>query len=120
MVDLVGKLTAIEFLECKVTLQSHVKVLKAKYRVKGTEADLAERFLQQKFKMTELKFVCCGWSPVIVSQTGNRPGNGQIRDSKGYSYEITMYSEETVLNQRQDWVKIPLFYIKVTKFLESP
>jgi hypothetical protein len=121
MATLVEKPTAIEFLECGATDNaSGHKALVARYRVTGTDAALVEKFLQQKFKMTKLKFVCCGWEPMISSSQGNLSGDGRYEDQQGFYYKIVMYSQETLINEQQFWDKIPFFNIEVTKYLEDP
>jgi hypothetical protein len=121
MSTLVEKPSMMEFLECKAPRKTQVKTLIATYRVTGKDARSAEQFLQQKFKMSKLKFLCCGWDTVSSSgPQGNQPGNGRYTDRQGFYHDIEMYSDETLLNNHQDWSKIPFFYIVVTKFLEDP
>ena len=55
-------------------------------------------------------------TPVLVRDGNNFPGKGSYTDKDGWSFEVTMISEETILNDRQDWHKIPEFYVRVTKY----
>jgi Domian of unknown function (DUF4952) len=83
-------------------------LLIATYTVKGQDAAIVEKLLQQRFQMGKLRFICCGWE---------NPGqNGWYRwDS--YSYQIGMSSGETI---ERDWNKIDRFYITITKYLTDP
>jgi hypothetical protein len=121
MSTLVEKPSTMEFLECKAPRKTQVKTLIATYRVTGKDARSAEQFLQQNFKMSKLKFLCCGWDTVSSSgPQGVQPGHGRYIDRQGFYHDVAMYSEETLLNNHQDWSKIPFFYIVVKKFLEDP
>ncbi len=119
MVELVDKPPEFQFLECKEEKQAPSDVLVARYRVPGKDAATVENFLQQKFNMSKLRFLCCGWEPVFVKKNNYLSGHGTYRDKRGYYYKIIMFSEETLLNQRQDWKNIPFFYVTVTKFLDD-
>ncbi len=112
------KLKELEFSGCKQYNQSYLEVLEARYKVTGKDAATVERFLQEKFQMSELQFLCCGWEPVIRIQNDNFPGYGNFRDSRGYNYRVTMFSQETLIDERQDWYKIPFFYVDITLYLE--
>ncbi len=120
MAILVDKPQELQFLECKPTKHMQLNVLETSYQVPGKDAGEVEKFLQQKFKMSKLRFLCCGWEPIEVIKNENYPGYGGYRDSLGYNYQIRMFSGETLINQRQDWKSIPFFYIRVIKFIESP
>jgi Domian of unknown function (DUF4952) len=120
MTRLVGKPTQLTFLSCQAIQGAQIRSLEARYQVTGKDAALVEAFLQQKFQMSPLRFVCCGWEPGKREQDSRLPRLGQYRDQQGYNYQITMHSGETLVTQRQDWAKIPFFYVKVTKFLEDP
>jgi hypothetical protein len=70
--------------------------------------------------MSKLKFLCCGWEPVPVTENGVESSRtGSYKDQHGYYYDILMHSPETLINERQDWQKIPFFYVRVTAFLED-
>ncbi|WP_310418099.1 DUF4952 domain-containing protein [Chamaesiphon sp. OTE_8_metabat_110] len=83
-------------------------LLIATYTVKGKDATIVEKLLQQRFQMGKLRFICCGW------ENPEQPGRYR-RD--GDSYQISMFSGETL---EKDWRKIDRFYITVTKYLTEP
>ncbi|HLO84488.1 MAG TPA: DUF4952 domain-containing protein [Nostocaceae cyanobacterium] len=121
LLEMGSKPKELEFLECKNTESFGLDALEASYRVSGKDAAKIEGFLQQKFKMSKLKFLCCGWEPVFVTENGaNSSGKAYYTDKFGHRYEITMHSGETLVNERQDWQKIPFFYVKVVALLEAP
>ncbi|HLP91081.1 MAG TPA: DUF4952 domain-containing protein [Nostocaceae cyanobacterium] len=110
----------LEFLECKNSKNVGLDALEARYRVSGKDAAKVESLLQQKFQMSKLKFLCCGWESIFVTKNGsNTPGKGYYTDNYGYRYTIDMHSEETLVNERENWQNIPYFYITVTAFLED-
>ncbi|HBE58733.1 MAG TPA: DUF4952 domain-containing protein [Cyanobacteria bacterium UBA11149] len=110
----------LEFAGCKKYKKFSLEALEARYKVTGKDAPKVERFLQQKFQMSELRFLCCGWEPVRRIENTNSPGYGSFRDSRGYEYEVSMFSQETLIDERQDWQNIPFLYVDVTLYLEQP
>ena len=108
----------LEFAGCKKYHKLSLEVLEARYEVTGKDAGTVENFLQQKFHMSQLQFLCCGWEPLGRIENTKSPGYGSFRDSRGYKYEVTMFSQETLINHRQDWQNIPLFYVDITLYLE--
>lgn len=100
------------FLGCEKTNDAQLHVFKASYKVLGKDAVEIERYLQKYFQMPKLRFVCCGWEM--------SPDRGTYKNSKGFDYQIMMRSEETLINNRSDWGKIPFFYIEVILPLEEP
>lgn len=120
MAKLIDKPKELQFLECQKDRSAQLEVLVALYKVPGQDATKIEDFLQRKFNMAPLRFICCGWEPVVVSQDGNLPGRGFFRDERGYYYEVTMFSEETTIARRREWNNIPFFYVKTTVFLQDP
>jgi hypothetical protein len=84
-------------------------LLIATYTVEGTDAAIVEKFLQARFQMGKLRYVCCGWE--------NVGKNGAYRDRDKYSYVIDMSSGETI---ERDWPKIRQFYVVITKYLTDP
>jgi Domian of unknown function (DUF4952) len=121
--DLLGKWkkkpNELKFSNCKYKKHAQVDRLVSTYVVKGTDAAIIERFLRKEFRMSPLRFVCCGWEPVVVGngQTINNPRYGIYQDRDGYDCEISMTSGETL---EQNWHLIPEFYIYVTKYLGDP
>lgn len=99
------------FIGCQKTKVSQLDVFEAKYQVKGQDAIQAEQFLQNHFKIGQLKFICCGWELGMADQ-------GHL--STQHSTQVSMFSDETTLNQRQDWPQIPYFTVIVQHFLEEP
>ncbi len=90
-------------------------ILEAKYRVSGTNAHLVENLLHNNYEMIKLKFACCGWEShsngeiEITDKFNNKYG-------KFYDYNyisISMYSQETLINDRSQWKEIPYFYVVV-------
>ncbi|NEP14315.1 MAG: DUF4952 domain-containing protein [Symploca sp. SIO2C1] len=106
----------LEFTNCKRVELPPGEGLVSSYVVKGSDAAEVEKLLQRKFGMAPLKFLCCGWEPILVVGEDNTSGNGSYVDKDGYSFEVTMHSEETLLNDRKDWPKIPEFHVRVTKY----
>ncbi|MFY9226130.1 MAG: DUF4952 domain-containing protein [Blastocatellia bacterium] len=100
------------FIECERTNQSQIDVFKASYKVLGTNAAQVENYLQNTFQMPKLHFVCCGWE--------TSPDKGIYKNSEGFDYQIEMWSEETIIGDRNEWEKIHFFYVSVTLPLEKP
>lgn len=122
--DLIAKLIdkpkELQFLECQKNQTAQSDLLVALYQVPGGYAAKVEGYLQQKFNMSKLHFLCCGWEPAVFSQRGILPGHGFFRDERGYYYEVTMFSEETTIAQRREWKNIPFFYVKTIVLLQDP
>jgi hypothetical protein len=114
-----AKLPELEFRECQHVERPPGEELIALYVVKGSDAADVEQFLQREFGMAPLKFLCCGWEPIRVGEEGDfLPGHGSYIDSRSDRFRITMVSPETLLNDRQDWHKIPQFQVKVKQYRE--
>lgn len=101
----------LHFVGCQKTKVSQLDVLEAKYHVKGQDAAQAEQFLQDNFQMGQLKFICCGWELGMA-------GQGHLTTK--HTTQVSMFSDQTILNQRQDWSQIPHFTVIVQHFLEEP
>ncbi|BDB20748.1 hypothetical protein cym2001_41130 [Pseudomonas sp. CYM-20-01] len=104
--DLLAKLSekpeVVEFLECTKNKEEQGKPIVARYRVKGSEALEAERYMSRSFRQPKLQYICCGWDSTIYS----------YRDEATQRwYTLGMGSEETPVNQRDSWSKITYFYI---------
>lgn len=86
----------------------------ATYKVKGSDANSAERFLIKHYKMGRLKFTCCGWE-------SSKPGSFQKRL---IDLDITMYANAERTDStgkmyiEKDRNKIDCFYIVVTLYNE--
>ena len=110
---LTKELGQLEFVKSKVG--SWQTVLEANYRVSGNNAHLIEDILHKEYGMSELKFACCGWE-------SHPNGNMEITDEFNNKYEelydynsisISMYSDETLIQERDKWHKIPYFNVVV-------
>ncbi|MBP0017478.1 MAG: DUF4952 domain-containing protein [Cyanobacteria bacterium SBLK] len=110
----------LQFIRCKKVKKFGFDRLESFYVVKGSDAARVEKILQRKFGMASLKFLCCGWEPIFKKGDVNTLGLGNYRDKNGIDFEISMYSEETIITDRQEWDKIPEFRIYVSMFLENP
>ncbi|MBD8495306.1 DUF4952 domain-containing protein [Pseudomonas syringae] len=101
----------VVLLECTQHNDIQGKPFVARYRVKGSDAHQAERYLRQAFGLPELRFMCCGWDSTLHF----------YRDEQTrLPYMIGMGSEETLVNTRDRWHAIPFFYINVSLFTEDP
>jgi hypothetical protein len=107
----------LKFTQCKRIENPQFDRLESSYVVAGADAAGVEKLLQKKFNLAPLRFLCCGWES--TSGDANRPSHGSYTD-KGYTFQISMGSDETLLRDRQNWPNIPQFYVRVTKYLGSP
>jgi hypothetical protein len=110
----------LQFSSCNKRKNTQIESLEAAYTVTGKDAAKVETFLRQNFKMEPLKFLCCGWEPTTNTEKANLPRYGRYVDRDGYKYEISMHSEETLVNNRQHWDRIPKFSVRVTRYLQEP
>lgn len=108
----------LTFVGCK--LEPHLQAARpiARYRMAGKDAILVEQFLQQQFRMAALRFICCGWEPVVARGYDRLPQPGFYQDNRGDRYEIAMYSGETLVNSRQLWSDIDTFYVTISRQVE--
>ncbi|NEO86495.1 MAG: DUF4952 domain-containing protein [Spirulina sp. SIO3F2] len=96
---------SLEFQHCQPATQvNHPTKLTAIYHVPGSHAAGVEDFLHQEFGMARIRHICCSWH--------GHPW-GDYRDKQGQSYNVLMYSEETLLQQRSDWPQISTFEVVV-------
>lgn len=101
----------IQFLGCEQETDSQGRPFTASYRVNGSEAGAAEKYLQSTFGMNRLERHCCVWES----------GPGFYRDEKtGIGYALSMASEETTVSDRASWDELPFFYITVSAYAEDP
>ena len=103
----------LEFVECKPG--SGQIVLEAKYRVTGMNACFIEDLLHDNYGMGRLEYACCGWE---THENGKleitNEFNNNFRTCCNYNFiSILMYSEETLIQDRDKWDKIPYFYVIV-------
>ena len=106
-----NKSVHLTFQSCEKTKNAQLRVLVASYSLDGKHAHEVESELNQNFKMPLLKYACCGWY--------NHMGHGSFV-YKSYEVSIRMFSEETILRQREDWPKIPKFHVTATLYLDEP
>lgn len=101
----------VEFLQCSQDLDAQGKPFIARYRVRGTDALAAERYLNHRFGLPMLRYICCGWDSTFYS----------YRDKKTrHWYLLGMGSEETPINTRKAWPQIEYFYLQVSLATEDP
>ncbi len=86
-----------------------------KYKVSGKNAHLIEDLLHNKYGMSKLRFVCCGWEAHPDGQIEIQDKfNSRFKKLYTYNYiSISMYSKETLIQKRKNWHKIPYFYVIV-------
>ena len=103
----------LEFVTCKPG--SGQTILKAKYRVSGTNAYLIENLLNKKYGMSKLKFTCCSWESHPDGKLKiTDKFNNKYKKLYDYNYiSISMHSEETLIQDRNKWSEIPYFYVIV-------
>lgn len=77
----------------------------AAYRVRGSEAHGVEYFLSTTYAMDTLRFRCCGWELA----SGQR---GYFKIGR-HAFSVSMYSDETLQNERARWDMIPFFHVAV-------
>ncbi|WP_082061058.1 DUF4952 domain-containing protein [Pseudomonas sp. MRSN 12121] len=101
----------IEFLECHAEPELQTKPLRATYRLKGAEAQAAERYLARQFHMQPLRRSCCIWDapPGFYRDPHNQQG-----------YTMFMSSGETFVDRRDAWMEIDYFYLTVDLDTEEP
>ena len=110
-------LPELEFQGCEPSNESQLRVLRAKYQIKGKDSIKIENYLIENYNMAPLKFVCCGWESITNSE-GRRYGT--YSDRRGYNYEIKMYSGEVQIPEQLKRENVPYFYVEVVGFLEEP
>ncbi len=103
------KTEELTFLECKQVEHAPAVLLEARYSVLGSDAAVVEDFLQRKFGLEELRFVCCGFE--------GKPAFYQ--NKTGDSYRVAMYSydEFAVEGDLEDFSE---FRVTVGKYLTLP
>ncbi|CEL29018.1 MAG: DUF4952 domain-containing protein [Pseudomonas sp.] len=95
----------VEYVECTQNNDEQGKPLIARYRVKGSDALEAEKYMNQTFNLPMLRFICCGWDSTFYS----------YHDKKNQRwYLLGMGSEETPVNKRNSWSEIKFFNITVS------
>lgn len=108
----------LEYVKCEKVNEAQIEKLVATYRVLGAHAPAVERFFMQTANMPSLRFVCCAWEPWPSHLKLSRRGFYKNRNS--YDYEVTMFTEETLINTRDKWREIYYFMVTVALPLEAP
>ncbi len=107
---------ALQFNYCKIDPKAQGSgSFSVVYFVDGSDAAEVEKFLQNKFAMHPLKFLCCYWEPVHEKGDVYAEGEGHYTNEEGESFSIGMYSKETLKNLREEWDDIS-FTVQVTTY----
>ncbi|MDX1958995.1 MAG: DUF4952 domain-containing protein [Leptospiraceae bacterium] len=105
-------LNELDFMSCTKTKDAQLQVLRTTYLVKGRNAKLVENYLEKKYSMGKLRFLCCGWE----NWESEGAKDGQYIDIAKYKHSVSMYSKETL---EKNWEKIQ-FYVDDILYLEEP
>ena len=100
----------LEFRDCKQQTDLQGQPWEASYRVVGNHAAEVESYLIKEFKVKRLHRTCCVWESV----------HNSYRDEQDRLYVISMSTDETTVDNRTQWARIPYFYIKVDLYPEAP
>lgn len=100
----------VEYLGCKERPDLQGQPFEAKYRVKGSDAAEAEAYLLKAFRIKKLARTCCVWESV----------NNSYHDARKRPFTITMSTEETTVDKREQWGKVDYFYIVVDLYRDEP
>ena len=83
------------------------------FRVPGKYAIIVEEYLINTFNMGALVFVCCGWEPKDGKLGTFNDNETATAARSNIYYQITMYSDETLISDKARWCEIPCFYVIV-------
>jgi hypothetical protein len=100
----------LEFQGCKQRTDLQGEPWEASYRAAGAHAAGVESHLDKEFNTKKLQRTCCLWESAQNS----------YRDKRGQLFVISMSTEETTVDSRSWWAKIPYFYVKVYRYREDP
>jgi len=105
----VQKPRGLEFIDCEISSKPQTLV-RAEYRVAGSNVQQVENFLVEKYGMGELKWVCCGW--------GNGGQYGQfehaaLKQINPYCSGIICMFSEGISEQEEYFKKIEIDYFTV-------
>lgn len=102
-----GKPAVLQYLGCAQQTDLQDQPYVARYQVAGRQAREIEAFLQARFGMAPLRFICCGWqAPAHFYRAGS-----------GYGYRIDFHSAETL---EKHWPRIERFHVEVGLYAEDP
>jgi len=81
------------------------------YKVPGKYASVIEKYFIDNCAMSNLVFVCCGWENEN-GFSGEFRTIEYIEKTETYLYySVSMYSDESIINDREKWNEIPYFYV---------
>jgi hypothetical protein len=100
----------LKFVTCKPRPDLQGQPMEATYRVPGTRAAEVEAYLVRELNVKKLHRTCCVWESMENS----------YRDKGHHLLIITMATEETLVDKREEWGKIPYFQVTVSRFLDDP
>ena len=100
----------LEFVECKERSDLQGAPQQASYRVIGAKAAGVERDLAKELAVKTLHRTCCVWESVENS----------FRVKDGRLFVIAMATEETKIDTRAEWSKIPYFFVTVNRYRDDP
>jgi Domian of unknown function (DUF4952) len=100
----------LEFVGCKERPDLQGAPSQARYRVAGVKAADVEAALAKTVALKALHRTCCIWESTENSS----------RDTAGRPLVIEMATEETTIDTREEWGKIPYFYVTVNRYREDP
>jgi hypothetical protein len=104
------KPAALEFQGCKPRTDLQGQPSEASYRVRGAQAAGVEESLTKELRIKRLQRTCCLWESTRNS----------YRDRRGRLFVISMATEETTIDSRSEWAKIPYFYVTVDLYRDDP
>lgn len=108
----------LDFVKCEQIREAQIEKLQATYRVRGAYAGPIERFFVQTANMPALRFICCVWEPWPTHLKLSR--RGSYKNPRGYDYEVTMFTDETLIDSRAKWPEIYYFWVTIALPLDSP
>jgi hypothetical protein len=100
----------LEYVECKARADLQGAPQQASYRVTGAHAAEVESYLAKELSVTALHRTCCVWESTENS----------FRSKEGRLFVIAMATEETKIDRREEWSKIPSFTVTVNLYREDP
>ncbi|QTR53654.1 DUF4952 domain-containing protein [Thiothrix unzii] len=99
------KIAGLVYQSCHREVNSQTRKAIATYRVEGKYATVVEQLFRERTGMPAMKFACCGWEVQGASSFGT--------EIPGTVYGVFMMSDETGINERGMWDKIPSFTVKL-------
>jgi hypothetical protein len=100
----------LEFVGCEQRTDRQGEPWVARYRVAGRYAADVERYLVDRRMAKRFRRTCCLWESV----------NNSYRDRDGRLFLISVSTDETTIDRRSRWARIPFFYVEVAQYAEDP